>query len=372
MPWALKSAGYGGWYERSHSCFSSEIVSSIKQGEKRQRDMSERFARMKQASEWAEVSEWVEREYQNAPSLDFSEVFWCVCCLNVVLSLENSVFHPTFVSYLIHAVEEYVRDSSKLQKQSKDAQVLQVQGWICSRMGFCKFISVICFRSRRTFRRLFLPSPVWTAFMFQTFCESYHMEMLFCQMNMTLIFYITLQSNIMYTYIFTCNYIHHMHLLHMFYTYIYITIIQLYGSILIHRFYEMLVTAFHSNFFFVRPRVRTCAVQLAGHLYGAHGKAHRICISKKIFEVLFNQKTTSTRLFPQQKKVQIKLHHVLSPPKRMSSHWGPDAMEPILQKLRPAKQAGQMVDGWCLEVRFCKNVWCGMIPQLSNYVWWII
>ena len=67
-----------------------------------------------------------------------------------------------------------------------------------------------------------------------------------------------------------------MHLLHMFYICTGITIIQLYGSILIHRFYEI-----SQQLFFVRPRVRTCAVQLAGHLYGAHGKAHRICTSKK-------------------------------------------------------------------------------------------
>lgn len=141
-----------------------------------------------------------------------------------------------------------------------------------------------------------------------------------------------------------------MHLLHMFYICTGITIIQLYGSILIHRFYEI-----SQQLFFVRPRVRTCAVQLAGHLYGAHGKAHRICISKKtLIWSYFQPKNNIHKAFSSEKKVQIKLHHVLSPPKRMSSHWGPDAMEPILQKLRPAKQAGQMVDGWCLEVRFCK------------------
>lgn len=81
---------------------------------------------------------------------------------------------------------------------------------LCSQMGFCKFISGICFRSRRTFRRPCLPSPIWTAFMFQTFCESYHIEMLFCQMHMTWIaLQFTIQYNIcIYTYYkFTYNYI---------------------------------------------------------------------------------------------------------------------------------------------------------------------
>ncbi len=114
----------------------------------------------------------------------------------------------------------------------------------------------------------------------------------------------------------------------------------LHGFIQIHRFYEILVTAFHSNSLdletlIVRPRVRTCAVQLAGYLYGAHGQAHS-CFPP--YPPCFSPPKTGKNL-PVFRKATY-------------GHWGPDAMEPILQNLRPAKQAVFVVEDfwfmWCL------------------------
>ena len=349
MPWALKSAGYGGWYERSHSCFSSEIVSSIQQGEKRQRDMSERFARMKQASEWAEVSEWVEREYQNAPSLDFWD-FYLMRLLSKSCTVIEKLCFPSMLWNNPHWW--ILRSFKSSQKMLSNA----ASPGLCSRMGFCKFISGICFRSRRTFRRLCLPSPIWTAFMFQTFCESCHIEMLFCQMHMTWIaLQFTIQYNIriyIYTYYkFTYNYIDasttYVLYIHRYHNY---TVIWIYpdSSVL----WDACDSISQQLFFCQATGSNLCGSVGWSPLWCPwQGTQDLIAYPKKtLIWSYFQPKTTSTRLFPQQKKVQIKLHHVLSPPKRMSSHWGPDAMEPILQKLRPAKQAGQMVDGWCLEV----------------------
>lgn len=232
-----------------------------------------------EASLWVSRSEWMsrEREYQNAPSLDFWD-FYLMRLLSKSCTVIEKLCFPSMLWNNPHWW--ILRSFKSSQKMLSNA----ASPGLCSRMGSCKFISGICFRSRRTFRRLCLPSPIWTAFMFQTFCESYHIEMLFCQMHRTwtaLQFTIQYNTRIYTYYIFTYNYTD-ASTTYVLYIHSGITIIQLYGSILIHRFYKILVTAFHSNFDCrVRPRVRTCAVQLAGHLYGAHGKAHRICISKK-------------------------------------------------------------------------------------------
>lgn len=145
-----------------------------------------------EASLWVSRSEWMSGErIPECTEFGLFGFFWCVCCPKAVLSLKNSVFHPC--SGIIR-IQGFVKASKAVKRCS---QMLQVR--VCARRwDFANSFQEYVFVQGGHL-------AIWTAFMFQTFCESYHIEMLFCQMHMT---WIALQFTIQYNiriYIHTTN-----------------------------------------------------------------------------------------------------------------------------------------------------------------------
>ena len=92
-------------------------------------------------------------------------------------------------------------------------------------------------------------------------------------------------------------------------------------------------------------------------------------IQKTYLKLFSTKQTTSTRLFPRKKR--FKQNFTMFCPLQNVCHLT-EAPMPWSRSfrswdLRSRRARWLMVDVW--RSRFCKNVWCGMIPQLSNYVW---
>ena len=82
-----------------------------------------------EASLWVSRSEWVEREYQNAPSLDIFEAFWCVCCPNVVLSSYFCVLPDPCCGMI--CIQGSLEASKAVKRcYGHPTQMLQVQGFV--------------------------------------------------------------------------------------------------------------------------------------------------------------------------------------------------------------------------------------------------